>query len=140
MSREDILEIDAHCRDNGVTRAAYLREIGVTQNIYYSSRRRWFGCDVVAQIGTLTESIDADSTGAFLPIECSHAQKSAAPKPTPSNRSHPPRNQDQELTNVNTLLIEMRTPSGAELGIQGKINITMLKEIIQAWGGGSHDV
>ncbi len=135
MSREEILEIDAHCRDNGVTRAAYLREIGVTQNIYYSSRRRWFGCDMVAQRATPTESIDADSTGGFLPIECSHALK-----PAPSKRSHPPRNQDQELTNVNTLLIEMRTPSGAELGIQGKINITMLKEIIQAWGGGSHDV
>ena len=35
-----------------------------------------------------------------------------------------------EMAKGNDLLIEMRTPGGVELRIQGQINVSMLREII----------
>ena len=139
MTREDILEIDSHCATSGISRAAYLRELGQSQNAYYNARRRYFGGfkepsnDLIAECS----SIDLPQAGSFLPIQFSHANQSTT---APRKRTRSQRKREQELANGNTLLIEMRTPSGTELRIQGQINIKMLKEIIHASGGGSHDV
>lgn len=142
LTRDEILNIDAHCRDNGVSRAAYLRELGNSQNEYYNSRRRLLGSvnekvrgDIVATDGQTPIDGSGDCTGGFLPIQFTRDTPPATPKRTRSKRK-----QEQELANGNTLLIEMRTPSGTELRIQGQINIKMLKEIIHASGGGSQDV
>ncbi|MFR9546553.1 MAG: hypothetical protein SNJ29_13395 [Rikenellaceae bacterium] len=143
LTRDEILNIDAHCRDNGVSRSAYLRELGRSSNEYYNSRRRLFGGDkgktpaeayVTQQEQMLVED-SAENSGGFLPIQFTRNTPPATPKRTRSKRK-----QEQELANGNTLLIEMRTPSGTELRIQGQINIKMLKEIIHASGGGMQDV
>ena len=142
LTRDEILNIDAHCRDNGVSRSAYLRELGCSSNEYYNSRRRLFGGDksrtptdaLAAQAQILTEDYAGNSEG-FLPIQFTRDTPPATRKRTRSQRKR-----EQELANGNTLLIEMRTPSGTELRIQGQINIKMLKEIIHASGGGSQDV
>ncbi len=142
LTRDEILNIDAHCRDNGVSRSTYLRELGRSSNEYYNSRRRLFGEDksktstdaFAAQEQALVEN-NAGNSGGFLPIQFTRDTQPATHKRTRSQRK-----QEQELANGNTLLIEMRTPSGTELRIQGQINIKMLKEIIHASGGGTGDV
>ena len=135
LTKDEIQNIDVHCRDNNISRAAYLREIGVSQNVYYSSRRRWFG-DAVTEEACAIESENISSTnGGFVPIEFNRTPKAAI-----SKRSRSQNKREQELAKGNTLLIEMRTPSGTELRIQGQINIKMLKEIIHASGGGAQDV
>ena len=139
MTREDILEIDSHCAKSGISRAAYLRELGQSQNAYYNARRRHFRDFKDRSTDHLAEgsSTDQPPSGSFLPIQFSHVDQST---PAPKKRTCSQRKREQELANGNTLLIEMRTPSGTELRIQGQINIKMLKEIIHASGGGFGDV
>ncbi len=137
MTREDILEIDTHCAKRGISRAAYLRELGLSQNAYYNARRRYLGDFKELSNDLMAEgsSTNQPQAGSFLPIQFTRDTPPATPKRTRSRRK-----QEQELANGNTLLIEMRTPSGTELRIQGQINIKMLKEIIHASGGGLQDV
>ncbi len=139
MTREDILEIDRHCAKRGISRVAYLRELGLSQNAYYNTRRRYLGDFKEPSVDLIAEgsSTDQRQAGSFLPIQFSRANQSST---APRKRTRSQRKREQELANGNTLLIEMRTPSGTELRIQGQINIKMLKEIIHASGGGFGDV
>ena len=132
MTIDEVLEIDAHCKERKVSRAAHLRELGLSQNLYYNARRRYFDANKDRHHDPKATEISSvqQQSGSFLPIQFSQKSK----------RSRSQRKQDQQLANGNTLLIEMRTSSGTELRIQGQINIKMLKEIIHASGGGSSDV
>ena len=112
MTKEEVLQVDAHCREHDVAKAVYLREIGVSSNEYYSSRRKHLG-------GACVEA--PSKQGKFLSVEFN-------------------RDATQEVVPNNALLVEMRMPSGAELRIQGQINTAMLKEIIIATGGRLSDV
>ena len=112
MTKEEVLQVDAHCKKHGVAKVVYLREIGVSSNEYYSSRRKHIGGTSV-QVPT--------KQGKFLSVEFN-------------------RDATQEAVQNNALLVEMRMPSGTELRIQGQINVTMLKEIMIASGGRLSDV
>ncbi len=111
MTREYILEIDAHCTACNISRAAYLRELGLSQNAYYNARRRHFGNLKEASNTPLAADlpIDQPQSGGFLPIQFTSETRSIA---APPKRTRSQRKQDQELANGSMLLIEMRTSSG----------------------------
>ncbi len=112
MTREYILEIDAHCTACNISRAAYLRELGLSQNAYYNARRRHFGNLKEASNTPLAADlpIDQPQSGGFLPIQ--FTSETRRPPAAPPKRTRSQRKQDQELANGSMLLIEMRTSSG----------------------------
>ena len=128
MTEQEIRDIDAYCAEYSVSKDERLKELCINRNQFYYFRRKY-------NLGTtsdLSANNPADISGSFIPVKFPGF---SPPKPTRSSRK-----KDYEMAQGNTLTIEMRTPSGTELRIQGQINIKMLREIIQSSSTGGTDV
>ena len=114
MSKEEILAIDNYCLENNVAKRARLRELGISRHVFYHYRQKYFPSSSVATISS--------AGGTFIPI---NFQDREQVKTTRTSKQ-----KEFEMAKGNDLLIEMRTPGGVELRIQGQINVSMLREII----------
>ena len=115
MSKEELLAIDNYCITNNVSKKSRLRELGISKHSYYHFRQKYFPVS--------DEIMSSSDVGSFIPLNF-HSKSS---NPTRSSRQ-----KEFEMTKGNALTIEMRTPRGVELRIQGQINVSMLREIIQS--------
>ena len=125
MTKEELQEFNSYREASNLNLKDALKQQGVTYWSYYKARRQ----TVDSSAGT-TENIP----GAFIPVVFSEQKNSKIVKPGRRSR------RETELAKGNILTIEMRTPTGTELRIQGQMNISMLREILITTSGGSKDV
>lgn len=120
MTREEIQEFNNYRKSTGSNLKAALKHYGITYHNYYKSRR-------LLEEGSASTSAKED-LGTFIPVVFSK-EATGIDKPK-QNRSRNRR--ESELAKGNVLTIEMRTPTGTELRIQGQMNVSMLREILNS--------
>ena len=125
MTKEEIVEFEIYCKENKVNKKEALKQRSITYWNYYTSKKR---------LNSEAESPLTKSSGSFIPVvfggDGSKHEK----------RSKSRVRRETELAKGNVLTIEMRTSTGTELRIQGQMNISMLREILNASSGGNKNV
>lgn len=117
LSKEEVLEIISYCDTHGVQRKARLRELGVSEWIFYKSRRHYLhqermdpeSCGSFVQLG---------SEGSLVPATVTEMERHVNP-----GRQSAPRG--EELT------VECRTVRGGMVRINGKLNAELLSALVR---------
>ena len=114
MTREEIAAIDRECEDRHISQQNYLESHGIAKHQYYRWKRRYREEDEQSLV-----------PAGFVPMT-----PGAAPAvPSPKSRSKQQKSrQDQE----SFLTVEIRTPCGSAMRIQGNMTAAHLREIISA--------
>lgn len=125
MTKEEIVEFESYCKENKVNKKEALKQRGITYWNYYTSKKR---------LNTEGETSETKSLGAFIPVVFGDDNTKL------EKRSKSRVRRETELARGNVLTIEMRTSTGTELRIQGQMNISMLREILNSSSGGNKNV
>ena len=114
MTREEIAAIDRECEERHTSQQNYLESHGIAKHQYYRWKRRYREEDEQSLV-----------PAGFVPM-----MPGAAPAvPSPKSRSKQQKSrQDQE----SFLTVEIRTPCGSAMRIQGNMTAAHLREIISA--------
>lgn len=123
MTQDEILELEAYCIEKGISKKEGLKQYNVTDWNYYSSKRK-----LGLSKPPVQSSFTSKDTGSFIPIIFQNEAVGA-------NKSKSRSRRETELARGNVLTIELRTSIGTELRIQGQMNISMLREILNSSGG-----
>jgi len=118
LTREQILEIDRYCSEHKVTLERYFKEHDVSRHQYFVWKRKY-----------RQEDEQGSMSGAFVQL-CPGGEfvsPMMAP-PKTSGRSKATKSQVAE----SYLTVEIRTPSGTAMRIQGSMTAAHLREIIAA--------
>jgi len=115
ITREKVLEIQNYCFKNNVSIKDRIKELGITSWAYYQSKGRYTRED--------------EESGEFVRISDGKAMS----KQFTGDRPVPPPAED--VANQCYITVEMRTPSGTEVRIQGMMSPEHLREAVSAGGG-----
>lgn len=119
MTKEEIAGIMKYCKDNGVSYKARLAELGIRSWRFYEDKAR-YAREQAESPTAAGEFLQLTPGGEFIPTPSFAATtgngKVAFKKTQPSK----------------TLSVELRTPTGAVMRIQGELSLEYLQAIIQA--------
>ena len=107
-----------YCNDNGVSYKARLSELGVLEWRFFESKRH-YAKEQVSSASSSGEFLQLTAGGDFVPMPAFAAK---------TGRGFSKKNsQDPRMISV-----ELRTPNGTMMRIQGELNKEYLQSIIQA--------
>ena len=124
MTREEVAAIISYCKEHSVSYKTRLTELGIPQWRFYDSRSKYAKeqSEVINQPG---EFLQLTSDGGFSPM----------PSFAPSRKKS---KKDSIESEKNALSIELRTPTGVMMRIQGEFTQTMLQSLIQSTSTSGH--
>lgn len=118
MTREEVAEVMTYCKENGISYKARLAELGIPAWKFYDSKARY-----------ALEQESAESKGEFLQL-C--AGGSFVPMPSFAATSGKKAKGKKDASVSQMLSIELRTPNGTMMRIQGEMSQSFIQSIIQA--------
>lgn len=113
MTREEVAEVITYCKKNDISHKTRLAELGIPAWKFYDSKSRY-----------ALEHESSEAKGEFLQL---YAGDSSVPMPSfaaTSGRKDSPSSQ--------MFSIELRTPNGAIMRIQGEMSQNFIQSIIKA--------
>lgn len=116
MTKEEIAEIVSYCEEKKISYKQRLEELGIKAWEFYDAKRKY------------APKREGDNTGEFLQLI---PGESFLPNPIKPSRSRSTRQKNAEQ-NVVTVSIELRTPTGTMMRINGNLTGRELKDIIIA--------
>ena len=121
MSKEEVAEIITYCKDKGISYKSRLAELGIPEWKFFDSKARYARqqADNPASNG---EFLQLTSGGAFVPMPSFAA--------TTGRGFSKKKDQPQKM-----MSIELRTPNGTMMRIQGEMTLQCVQAIIQASSG-----
>ena len=114
MTREEIAAIDRECEEQHISQQEYLEKHGITRHQYYRWKRRYREEDAQSLV-----------PAGFVPM-----MPGAAPT-VPAQKSKGKQQKFQQ-EQESFLTVEIRTPCGSAMRIQGNMTAAHLREIISA--------
>lgn len=118
MTQKEVASVMYYCKEHGVSYKARLSELGISEWRFYRSKAR---CAKAQSGDSVGEFIQLNAGGPLLPMP------SFAPRNTRSS-SKEKKNQHPSKE----IRVELRTPTGTLIHIQGEMNESFLQTIIQA--------
>jgi len=115
MTREEILEIDQYCQEHRISYKQRLEELEIPFWNFYKAKKKYRLEDESSNAGEFVQLTPGSFASGIMPVRNVHNRKSAT-------RS--------ETTSESYLTIEMRTPKGIALRIQGNMTAAHLRELI----------
>ena len=115
LSKQEVLEIMAYCKENGSTYKSRLRELNIKPWRFFDAKRKYIECPDESSKGG--EFVQLVPGGDFVPA------------PEMTSRSRPKRS-SQSATPMTS--VEMRMASGAMIRITGVLDPATLQVIIQS--------
>lgn len=115
LSKQEVLEIMAYCKENGSTYKRRLRELNIKPWRFFDAKRKYIECPDESSKGG--EFVQLVPGGDFVPA------------PEMTSRSRPKRS-PQSTTPLTS--VEMRMASGAMIRITGVLDPASLQVIIQS--------
>lgn len=109
MTKEEVAAIVTYCEENGVSYKDRLNELGVSPWKFYDSKRK---------------HAKEQDKGVFLQL-----QPGGAFVPNPIKPGRSSRSAKKEQSSSSLLIIELKTPTGAMMRIQGEMSGKMLQEL-----------
>ena len=122
MTREEVAEVITYCKENGISYKERLTELGIPIWKFYDSKARYSREQEASE--AKGEFLQLSSGSTFIPTQ-SFAATSGKKVKGGSNS-----------TASQMLSIELRTPNGTMMRIQGEMSQSLIQSIIQA--SGSH--
>lgn len=119
MTKEEVAEIMVYCKEKGITYKSRLAELGIPEWRFFDSKCRYAKEQAESPAG-LGEFIQLKSDGAMVQI------------PSFAASYHP--GKGKKGTPSEAVNIEIRTPNGAMLRIQGTMSPSTIQAIIQSSG------
>lgn len=117
MTKEEVGSIIQYCKENGVTYKARLAELGIPAWRFYDSKAHYVKEQEVTGPG-IGEFLQLTTGGDFVPM--------------PSFSATTGRGFSKKKDNTSKMLsIELRTPNGTLMRIQGELSCEHLQSIIQ---------
>lgn len=118
MTKEEVASIVKYCNDNGVSYKARLSELGVPEWKFFESKRRY----------AKEQASSASPAGEFLQLTAGGDSV-----PMPSFAAKTGRGFSKKNTQAPKMIsVELRTPNGTMMRIQGELDKEYLQSIIQA--------
>jgi len=121
MTREEVAEVMTYCKKNNVSYKTRLAELGIPAWKFYDSKSRY-----------ALEQESPESKGEFLRL---YSDGAFVPMPSFAATSGRKAKGRKEASSSRMLSIELRTPSGTMMRIQGEMNQDIIQSIIRASGG-----
>ena len=119
MTKEEVASIVKYCNDNGVSYKSRLSELGVPEWKFFESKRRYAKEQASSSASPAGEFLQLTAGGDFVPMP-SFAAK--------TGRGFSKKN----VQAPKMISIELRTPNGTMMRIQGDLDKEYLQSIIQA--------
>ena len=116
MTKEEIAEIVSYCEEKKISYKQRLEELGINAWAFYDAKRRY------------APKHEGDNAGEFLQLI---PGGSFLPNPIKPSRSRSSKQKNAEQ-NVVSVSIELRTPTGTMMRINGNLTGRELKDIIIA--------
>lgn len=118
MTKEEVASIVKYCNDNGVSYKARLSELGVPEWKFFESKRR-YAKEQASSASSSGEFLQLTAGGDFVPMPAFAAKtgRGFSKKNTPAPKM---------------ISVELRTPNGTMMRIQGELDKDYLQSIIQA--------
>ncbi len=121
MTKEEVARIVKYCNDNGVSYKARLSELGVPEWRFFESKRH-YAKEQASSASPSGEFLQLTAGGDFVPMPAFAAK---------TGRGFSKKN----LLAPRLISVELRTPNGTMLRIQGELDKEYLQSIIQASSG-----
>lgn len=121
MAREEVAEVMTYCKKNGISYKTRLAELGIPAWKFYDSKSRY-----------ALEQESPESKGEFLQL---YSDGAFVPMPSFAATSGRKAKGRKEASSSQTLSIELRTPSGTMMRIQGEMSRDIIQSIIRASDG-----
>lgn len=121
MTREEVAEVMTYCKKNNVSYKTRLAELGIPAWKFYDSKSRY-----------ALEQESSESKGEFLQL---YSDGTSVPMPSFAATSGRKAKGRKEASSSRMLSIELRTPNGTMMRIQGEMGQDFLQSIIRASGG-----
>lgn len=116
MTREEVAEVITYCKKNDISYKARLAELGIPAWKFYDSKSRY-----------ALEQESSEAKGEFLQL---YDGGSSVPMPSFAATSG-----RKEASASQMLSIELRTPNGTMMRIQGEMGQDFIQSIIRASSG-----
>ena len=116
MTKEEVASIVAYCAENNVSQKKRLKELGISDWQFYSSKRKY------------APKQEGDNAGEFLQLI---PGGTFLPDPIKPARSRSSRQKEADRGAV-SVSIELRTPNGTVMRISGDLTGRELRDIIEA--------
>jgi hypothetical protein len=121
MSKEEVAEIMTYCKEKGISYKSRLEELGIPAWKFFDSKSR-YAKEQSESPASNGEFLQLTSGGAFVPMPSFAAT---------TGRGFSKKNdQPQKM-----MSIELRTPNGTMMRIQGEMTLQYVQAIIQASSG-----
>ena len=121
MSKEEVAEIMTYCKEKGVSYKSRLEELGIPAWKFFDSKAR-YAKQQAESPSSNGEFLQLTSSGAFVPMPSFAA--------TTGRGFSKKKEQSQKM-----MSIELRTPNGTMMRIQGEMTLQYVQAIIQASSG-----
>ncbi len=121
LSKEEVLDILAYCKEHGVNRKDRIRELGLTHWAFYKARRKYLEDEGEEGQAGGGRFIQLSTSGQVVPESVSGMERRVNPaKRLPGDKE------------VASLEIECRTPRGGMLRISGPVTPALLSTLLQS--------
>ena len=121
MSKEEVAEIMTYCKEKGISYKSRLEELGIPAWKFFDSKSR-YAKEQTESPSLNGEFLQLTSGGAFVPMPSFAA--------TTGRGFSRKKEQSQKM-----MSIELRTPNGTMMRIQGEMTLQYVQAIIQASSG-----
>lgn len=118
MTKEEVASIVKYCNDNGVSYKVRLSELGIPEWKFFESKRR-HAKEQASSASSSGEFLQLTAGGDFVPMPAFAAKTGRG---FSKKNSQAPRK----------ISVELRTPNGTMMRIQGELDKEYLQSIIQA--------
>lgn len=118
MTREEVAEVMTYCKKNDISYKARLAELGIPAWKFYDSKSRY-----------ALEQGSSEAKGEFLQL---YYDGSSVPMPSFAATSGRKAKGRKEDSASQMLSIELRTPNGTMMRIQGEMNQDFIQSVIRA--------
>lgn len=121
MTREEVAEVITYCKKNDISYKARLAELSIPAWKFYDSKSK-----------SALEQESSEAKGEFLQL---YAGDSSVPMPSFAATSGRKAKVRREASASQMLSIELRTPNGTMMRIQGEMGQDFIQSIIRASSG-----
>ena len=122
MTREEVAEVITYCKKNDISYKARLAELGIPAWKFYDSKSRY-----------ALEQESSEAKGEFLQL---YDGGSSVPMPSfAATSGRKAKGSRKEASASQMLSIELRTPNGTMMRIQGEMGQDFIQSIIRASSG-----
>ena len=120
MSKEEVAEIMTYCKEKGISYKSRLEELGIPAWKFFDSKSR-YAKEQAESTASAGEFLQLTSGGAFVPMPSFAAT---------TGRGFSKKGQPRQMMSV-----ELKTPNGTMMRIQGEMTLQYIQAIIQASSG-----